>query len=134
MAGAGEGTPAAGFTYDPTTDRGMVRLLITDTDGSDPIFSDTEIDAFLTLNSNSVLLAAAQALDVMAVNEAMVLKVIKLLDLTTNGAAVAKALNDKADALRAQAADADQDFDWAEMDLGAFSRRELIIKEALRDA
>lgn len=122
------------MVYDPTTDNGRVRLLITDTDYTNLIFQDNEITAFLALNAGSILLAAAQAIDVMAVNEVMVLKVIKLLDLSTNGAAVAKALNDKAAALRKQAADLDSTFDWAEMGLGAFSIRELIRKEALRDA
>ena len=122
------------MVYDPTTDNGRVRLLITDTDYTNLIFQDNEITAFLAINGGSILLAAAQAIDVMAVNEVMVLKVIKLLDLTTDGASVAKALNAKADVLRKQAADLDQDFDWAEMNLGPFSRRELIEKEALRDA
>lgn len=122
------------MVYDPTTDNGRVRLLITDTDYTNLIFEDVEITAFLAINGGNILLAAAQAIDVMAVNEVMVLKVIRLLDLTTNGAAVAKALNAKADALRKQAQDLDQDFDWAEWAVDAFSRRELIEKEALRDA
>jgi len=123
------------MVYDPTTDNGRVRLLVTDTDYTNLIFQDNEITAFLAINSSSVLLAAAQAIDVMAVNEVMVLKVIKLLDLTTNGAAVAKALNAKADALRKQAADSEggYGFDWAEMNLGPFTRREIIDKEAIRD-
>lgn len=118
--------------YDPTTDNGKVRLLITDTDDSNPIFTDAEITAFLSLNSSNILLAAAQALDVMAVNEAMVLKVIKLLDLTTDGAKVAAALKAQADSLRQQAADADYDFDWAEMNLNAFAWREIVYNDYLR--
>ena len=31
------------FSYDPTTDTGMVRLLIADTDGDTAVFSDAEI-------------------------------------------------------------------------------------------
>jgi len=121
------------FTYDVTTNRGRVRLLIADTDATSYIFEDAEIDAFLTMQGSVVFLSAAQALEVMAVNELMVLKVIKLLDLTTNGAAMAKALNDKATALRKQVDD-EVDFDWAEMALDAFSYREIVEKEALRDA
>lgn len=121
------------MVYDPTTDNGRVRLLITDTDYTNLIFTDAEITAFLAINGGSILLAAAQAIDVMAVNEVMVLKVIKLLDLTTNGAAVAKALNAKAAALRKQAEDSDYAFDWAEMTLDQFATREIIRNEALRE-
>ena len=119
------------MVYDPTTDNGRVRLLITDTDYTNLIFTDAEITAFLALNNSSVLLAAAQAIDVMAVNEVMVLKVIKLLDLTTDGASVAKALNAKADVLRKQAEDA-AGFDYAEMAYDQFTIREIIYKENLR--
>jgi hypothetical protein len=34
-------------TYDPTTDAGKVRLLISDTDVTTPIFTDVEIATFL---------------------------------------------------------------------------------------
>ncbi len=120
------------FSYLVDTDRGKVRLLITDTDSADPYFVDAEIDAFLSMQGSVVFLAAAQALEVMAVNELMILKAIRLLDLTTNGPAMAKALNDKAAALRKQV-DGEAAFDWAEMSLDAFSYHELIYKEALRD-
>jgi len=133
MAGSGTGTPATGFTYDPTTDRGRVRLIISDTDGSSPIFTDAEIDAYLGLHGSVIFLAAAQALDTIATNEALVLKVIKLMDLTTNGAAVAKALRAHAAVLRRQV-DEEVDFDWAEMAVDPFTRAEIIAKEALRSA
>lgn len=121
------------MAYDPSTDEGKVRLLCSDTDDADRIFSDAEITAFLSLNGGGVLMAAAQAIDAMAVNEVMVLKVIKLLDVTTNGAAVAKALNAKADALRKQVNE-EVAIDWAEMNLDVFTRREIIWKDAIRDS
>ena len=52
------------FTMDPTTDRGKVRLLVSDTDtavAANQIFSDAEIDALLTLESGDVYMAAAAA-------------------------------------------------------------------------
>lgn len=49
------------FTFDPGTKRGKVRLLVADTDSGNQIFSDAEIDAFLNLNNNGVLSAAADA-------------------------------------------------------------------------
>jgi len=125
------------FTYDPTTDAGLVRLLITDTDTVNPdnqIFEDAEITAFLTLESAVVKRAAARALDVIAAREVLVQKVIRIMDLTTNGAAVAQALHALAESLRAEA-DAEETeglFDYAEMVLDDFSMRERLINQSLR--
>jgi len=119
------------FTYDPTTDRGKVRLLATDTDVAYPLFTDAEIDAFLTLNSN-VLIAAAMTLETIASNEVLTQKVIKLLDLSTNGAAVGKELRERAKVLRDQAAGEESGFDYAEMVFDQFGYMEKITKEALR--
>lgn len=122
-------------TYDVTTDRGRVRLLITDTDTTQPIFQDAEIDAFLAMEADSLKRAAAAALDVIASNESLVQKYIRLQDLQTNGPAVAKDLREHAKALREQAADEDTDggFDWAEMVTGPFGARERIDAQALRE-
>ena len=121
------------FTYDVTTDRGKVRLLCTDVAAADPCFDDDEIDAFLTMGG-SVLLAAAMALETIASNEVLVLKVIKLLDLTTDGAKVSDALLKRAQVLRAQAASEDEAFDIAEMVLNQFSFEQHVWNEALRDS
>ena len=51
------------FTYDIDTNRGKVRLLISDTNASDYQFEDDEIDAFLSMASSSLLLAASYALE-----------------------------------------------------------------------
>jgi len=54
-------------TYDITTNRGKVRRLINDT--SSPIgctFPDDEIDAFLAMASNDVLMAASYAAESLA--------------------------------------------------------------------
>lgn len=125
------------FTYDVATDRGKVRLLIKDTNSSDPIFDDTEIDAFLTLESSSVKRAAALALETMASNEAYVYKAVKLLDLGTDGPGTAKALLERAARLREQADEEEAQaeggaFDIAELVYDSFSERERIWKEALR--
>ena len=128
------------FTYDLSTDRGVVRLLIKDTDTvtvANQFYTDAEIDAFLTLNSDDVRYAAADALDTWASNEAMVTKAVTLLDISTNGPAVAAALRAHAKTLREQAdlaaATGDAGFDIAEMALGPFSEREQILADALRD-
>lgn len=85
-----------------------VRLLITDTDQANRIFSTRQIAQFLRLNQDNTRRAAAQALDVLAANEALVSKVIKTKDLSTDGAKTADALRKQAAELRRQA-DAGED-------------------------
>lgn len=91
------------FTYDPETPRGLVRLLLTDIDSATGVFTDAEIDAFLTLEGDNVKRAAAQAIDTNADNEVLASKVLKDHQLTTDGAKAADALHKRAAALRAQA-------------------------------
>ena len=53
-------------TYDLTTNVGKVRLVIGDTDVTpvtDAVFTDEELTYFLTVNSNNINLAAADALE-----------------------------------------------------------------------
>ena len=128
------------FTFDPTTDRGKVRLLIQDDteqyDGVDVyFFTDAKIDAFLELNGDNVRLAAADALDAWASNEAMITKAVTRLDIGTNGPAVAATLRLHAARLREQAAAEDDDagFDIAELALGPDSYTEQIINKALKE-
>ena len=102
------------FPPDYATAVGQVRLLIPDTeqlldpsgtyDHGEYIFSDPQIQAFLTLYSNNVKRAAAQAKLVLATSEALINKVIRTADYTTDGAklgaelrAQAKQLQDEAD-------------------------------------
>lgn len=49
------------FTYDVTTDRGKVRLLIGDTNSLDPLLADAEIDYFLTTYSSNIKISAIHA-------------------------------------------------------------------------
>lgn len=84
---------------DVTTPLGQVRLLINDTTDS-PVFSDPEIAAFLLLEGQNVKLAAAQALDTIADDEALTSKVIRTQDLSTDGASVAEGLRQRAQQLR----------------------------------
>jgi hypothetical protein len=93
---------------------GQVRLLVPDTEQlenpADPtveaayIFDDHQIQAFVSLYSNNVKRAAAQAKLVLATSEALINKVIRTADYTTDGAklgaelrAQAKQLQDEAD-------------------------------------
>jgi hypothetical protein len=92
------------FTYDVATDRGKVRLLVSDVDAATAVFTDDEIDGFLALEGGSVKLAAAQAIDANATNEALASKVIKDHQLATDGAKVADAMRKHAQSLRDQVA------------------------------
>lgn len=87
---------------DLSTDLGKVRLLINDT-GSSQVFSDAEVQAFLDLEGGSVKLAAAQALDTIADDEALTSKVIRTQDLATDGRATASILRARAESLRQDA-------------------------------
>lgn len=122
------------FTYDVSTSAGRVRLLATDTDVDNAIFQDSEIEAFLAMEGDSVKLAAAAALDQIASSEALIQKRIKLLDLQTDGPAVAAELRKHAAALRLQAdaEDITGMFDYAEMVVNPFSARERVWNQRLR--
>jgi hypothetical protein len=102
------------FPPDYATALGQVRLLIPDVEQlenpADPtaeaayIFDDHQIQAFVSLYSNNVKRAAAQAKLVLATSEALINKVIRTADYTTDGAklgaelrAQAKQLQDEAD-------------------------------------
>lgn len=123
------------FSYLLSTDVGKVRLLIPDNKADFYVFEDAEIQAFLTMES-SVKRAAALALETIASNETMVLKVIKLLDIQTDGAKVADALLKRAGLLRGQADDEEvaenAGFDVAEMVIDQFAYREKIGNSFLR--
>jgi hypothetical protein len=87
------------------SDVDTVRLLIVDLLAPPgQLFTDDQLTAFLTLESANIKRAAADALDAIAVSEALISKKITTQDLSTDGPAVAKALRDQAKALRDQAA------------------------------
>lgn len=102
------------YPPDYATAIGQVRLLIPDTEQLENpgnpsaeaayIFDDHQIQAFVSLYSDNVKRAAAQAKLVLATSEALINKVIRTADYTTDGAklgaelrAQAKQLQDEAD-------------------------------------
>lgn len=120
---------------DFSTNVAKVRLLIGDIDDTTQIFNDSAISAFLAMALDSnVKRAAAQALLTIAVNEVLVQKRIKLLDLSTDGPAEAKALQDLANELTRQADNEEVDgaFDWAEMVNTNAQYDEFLLKERQR--
>lgn len=82
----------------------QVRLLIADVGtGENQIFTDDQLKGYLSIARDSVLRAAADALDAIASSEALTSKVITTQDRSSNGAAVADALRKHAAALRQRA-------------------------------
>lgn len=130
------------MSLDFSSDNGKVRLLISDIDPDNPIFPygtaanpADAIDAFIGMAlDNNVKRAAAQALQTIAVNEILVQKRIKLLDLSTDGPAEAEALRKLAIQLRAEADEEEVDgaFDFAEMIQTPQQYDEKLYKERLR--
>jgi hypothetical protein len=96
---------------DYDTPLGQVRLIIADVDEEHFLLSDAQINALLSMEGR-VKLAAAQALDAIATSEVLVSKVIRTLDLQTDGAKVAAELRARAQGLRDQDA-VDQEEPWA---------------------
>lgn len=98
---------------DYSTVVGQIRLLIPDvdqlTDPANPtnaaayIFNDSQIQAFAALYSNNVKRAAAQAKLVLATSEALINKVIRTSDYTTDGAKLGAELRAQAKQLQEEA-------------------------------
>lgn len=82
----------------------QVRLLIADLDeGENQIFTDDQLEGFLSITRQSVKRAAADALDAIATSEALISKVITTQDRSSDGRAVADALRKHSAALRDRA-------------------------------
>ena len=114
------------FPIDLQTPVGTVRLLIPDRGPEFFFFQDEELTALLAIEAGSTRLAAALALETIASDTAMVDKVIKIMDLETDGAKVLDALLKRAALLRQQAEDGDlASFALLEFsDLTVFNARE----------
>lgn len=80
-----------------------VRLLIADPGDTDPLLTDQQIETLFDLAGGSVHLAAAQALEAIAVSEVLVSKKIRTQSLSTDGPAVSAELRALANRLRATA-------------------------------
>lgn len=103
---------------------------------------DSTIQDFLDIEDTAVSgtadirLAAADALDAIASSQALIQKKIKLLDLSTDGPALAKALRDHAATLRKQVLDPDMQesaFDYVEMVNDIPGWEEKVFKDFMRE-
>ena len=130
------------FTYDLASNDdtllkiSYVRHRINDKDANNPIFYDAEVEVALILEGYDLRRAAAYCLETIAASEVLVQKVIKILQLTTDGAKVAAELRANAALLRQQAdnntSQDDATFDIAEWVIDDFSARQRYINEGLR--
>jgi phage terminase large subunit-like protein len=98
---------------------------------------DSTIQDFIDIEGedSDIRLVAADALDAIASSQALIQKKIKLLDLSTDGPALAKALREHAIMLRKQSLFPDYDeplFDIAEQVNTEAGWREQIMKDFLR--
>lgn len=84
---------------------------------------------------DAIRLAAANALDVLASSQALIQRRIQLLDMKTDGVAVAQALRAHAEALRQQVAGTDEPaFDLIEQINDAAGYREKVLKDFFRES
>ena len=123
----------ADHTYKLEEPTGKVRLLISDIGGKGEnaeewIFSDEEIETFLNMWEQNVMMSASTALRVMAGNEAMVAKKITFLELETDGPATAAAMEKTADKFETMS-DNEVDFELIQMGVGVFARREIRMEQ-----
>ena len=127
------------MALDLSTDRGKVRLLIQDDNETYEFFTDAKIDAFITIAGDMegllVQNASAVALESWSSNQVLILKVVTLLDVETDGAKVAAEMRARAAILRNDAItnSSDAGFEIAELALGHFSWIEQTVNEAIRD-
>jgi hypothetical protein len=102
------------------------------------LLSDADVQDFID-GTSSVYLAAADALDAIASSEALVQKRITILDLSTDGPAVARSLRDHAESLRLRVSSGvgeldDPGFDVAEQVLTPSAFRDKILGDALKES
>jgi hypothetical protein len=88
------------MAIDYTTDVGKIRLMITDTDESDFIFTDDQINAFLSIEDDVLECGAALALETIASQQVLTDKYLSIGDISLNGVAPAENLMKRAAGLR----------------------------------
>jgi hypothetical protein len=118
---------------DYSTTIGQVRLLVPDVEQlSDPanpsadaafLFNDSQITALLALYSNNIKRSAAQAKLILATSEALINKVIRTADYTTDGAKLGAELRAQAADLRAEADKDDSEDSYEEISIVSFATK-----------
>lgn len=124
-----EETGAITFASAPDAGSSLARF-------SSVLLSDASIQDFIDVegvesDGNDIRYAAATALDAMAINQVLLLRKIKMLDLETDGPAMAKALQASAKSLRDLVND-EPSFDIAEQVNTSADWEEKIRKDFMR--
>lgn len=123
------------FTTDLNTDIGIVRLRIGDLTEATAIFTDDQITAFLTVESDTWR-ASAAALERMALDQILLLKVVKILPMSVDGSKVAETMLKIAARYRDTALSLDGSsgdlWDSAEIASTAWSAERIIWNDVLR--
>jgi hypothetical protein len=124
------------YTYIPTNNIGRMRRTIPDRVEADAIWTDEELQSFLDDCANNWRRATALALETMASDNLLVLKVIRIQNIETNTDRLMSALLARAKRLREDASDEDSlddgAFDVAEIIVNDHQYRERIYGQALR--
>ena len=124
------------FATAPASNTHIVRyntILLLDATIQDIIDLHTEDGS---ISADGTKLAAANCLDAIASNQALILKQIALLDFKSDGPALAKTLREHAKALREQVGNQDFDertFEIVEQINDTFGYREKILKDFIRE-
>ena len=127
------------YSYDVTTPVGQVRLLIPDHNQAAPVFQDEDILAMIGIEGQNIKRSAALCIEAIASDQALTLKVIRIQDLSKDGARTSDALLKRAEKLREQAQfDESREiggaFDIAEQTPTDFAYRERLWDERLRNS
>ena len=123
------------FTYDLATNLGKLRLMIRDTDIANPerqLFQDNEISFFLSQNNQTLRLAAADALEALAANAALLAKIEQIGSYKIDSTRMAEAIRKQATRYRELEEQAPA-FGFAEQTLSKFSWDEIVVNELLRE-
>ena len=119
------------FTYDLSTNVGKVRLKIRDTDSTKKLFSDAELQFFVDDNDVDLDLAAADALEALVANAALLHKLEELGEYKIDSKGMAAALMKAAERYRARSEEAPA-IDSAERNLSDFTAGQIIWNDLLR--
>lgn len=124
------------YTYNPTDNIGRVRRTLPDRVEADAIWTDEEIESFLLDEDGDWRRATALALETMASDQLLVLRVIRVQNIETSTDRLMMAMLKRASALREQAKEADASdgsaFEIAEVVVDDNQYRERVWNQALR--
>lgn len=126
------------FTFDTTGLVGKVRAITGDVNSSSAVLTDEQINVFLGINSNDILLSAAMALRTMASSKALVAKYRSAGNYTEDTRNIAKDLLAVAEILEDRAintpADAQSEIIYTDFDYNQLIRNKTLRGEPLDES